>query len=191
MHTGISTGLAMLMFVGQGAAQEFHPVIPRAWDDKEVERFETPLAQRDRSPRHMSAKEYYRLKPRSIYRSYPVYAAGREPAGYREWLKQREPEIIFDSSKLRTKADWISAGKIVFGDDISFLPVPDQARPLPVFLKLSSDGVLPPHLTGGRYYIRKKGVVEIGGASCSNCHTRLMPDGSWFEGGQGTAREGA
>jgi hypothetical protein len=191
VHTGISTGLAMLMFVGLGAAQEFHPDIPRAWDDKEVESSETPLAQRDRSPRHMTAEEYYRLKPRSIYRSYPAYAAGREPAGYREWLKQRDPEIIFDPSKLHTKGDWIAAGKIVFEDDISFIPAPDQARPFPAFLKASSDGVLAPYPLGGRYYIRKKGVIEIGGASCSNCHTRVMPDGSLFEGGQGTAREGA
>jgi hypothetical protein len=28
-------------------AQEFHPDIPRAWDDKAVEGLEVPLAQRD------------------------------------------------------------------------------------------------------------------------------------------------
>jgi hypothetical protein len=39
------------------------------------------------------------------------------------------------------------------------------------------DRLLPPYLIGGRYYIRKKGVIEIGAAS-SNCHTRVMPDGS-------------
>ena len=31
-------------------AQAFHPVIPRAWDDREVETFEVPLAQPERSP---------------------------------------------------------------------------------------------------------------------------------------------
>jgi hypothetical protein len=29
-------------------SQSFHPVIPRAWDDREVAAFQLPLAQRDR-----------------------------------------------------------------------------------------------------------------------------------------------
>jgi len=42
-------GCAMLAVAATGGEQAFHPEIPRAWDDKEVERFEVPLAQRDRS----------------------------------------------------------------------------------------------------------------------------------------------
>ena len=178
----------MLLFACLSAAQEFHPDIPKAWDDQAIESFETPLAQRDRSPRYMSAEEYYKLKPRPIYRSYPAYAPGREPAGYRQWLKQREPEIIFDPSKLHTKADWIAAGKIVFEADPRFRPAPDQPDPLPPSLKPSIDGVLPAWFGGDRYYIRKKGVIEIGTNSCADCHTRVMPDGSFFEGAQGDGR---
>ena len=77
-----------------GNAQSFHPDIPKAWDDAEVARFEMPLAQRGRSPRYMSAEEYYALRVRPIYRSYPMYAPGRDPAGYIESLKKKEPEII-------------------------------------------------------------------------------------------------
>jgi hypothetical protein len=69
-------------------------VIPKAWDDKEVAEFEMRLARADGSPHYMMAKEYYVLTVRPIYRSYPVYAPGREPAGYIESLKQKEPEII-------------------------------------------------------------------------------------------------
>src|SRR5580704_10043259 len=87
-------GCATLALAGMGAAQTFHPDIPRAWDDKAVERLEVPLAQRDRSPRYLTAEEYYAQEVRTIYRSYPVYAAGREPAGYFENLKQKEPEIV-------------------------------------------------------------------------------------------------
>src|ERR1700723_1617205 len=111
---------AILALAASGAAQDFHPDIPKAWDDKEVERFEMPLAQRDRSPRYMTAEEYYALKVRPIYRSYPAYAEGKEPAGYIESLKQKEPEIIFDASKLRSKEDWIQAGKLVFEAENSF-----------------------------------------------------------------------
>lgn len=114
-------------------AQEFKPDIPKAWDDKEVERFELPLAQRDRSPRYMSSEEYYKLKVRPIYRSYPAYFPGREPAGYIESLKAKEPEIIFDPSKLHTKQDWINAGKLVFEADIEFRPASTLASRAPAF----------------------------------------------------------
>jgi hypothetical protein len=87
----------------------FRPDIPRAWDDQAVSTMELPLAQRDRSPRYMTSAEYYALKVRPIYRSYPMYAPGREPAGYLESLRQKDPEIIFDASSLHTKADWIQA----------------------------------------------------------------------------------
>jgi len=126
-----TVGFVILSIVGTAAfGQTFHPDIPRAWDDKAVEGFEVPLAQRDRSPRYMTAEEYYALKVRPIYRSYPAYVEGKEPAGYIESLKQKEPEIIFDASKLRTKEDWIQAGKIVFEAENSFSPrVPGRLGP--------------------------------------------------------------
>lgn len=160
-------GFAIAALTLRCSAQDFHPDIPRAWDDKAVEELEVPLAQRDRSPRYMSAEEYYKLKVRPIYRSYPVYAKGREPAGYRESLKQKDPEITFDSSKLRTKADWIAAGKLVFESGTRFSPASPE-----------------PPAAGFRYYIRKKGVLEVGINSCARCHTRVMPDGSLWEGAQ-------
>ncbi len=178
-------GFSILAFTFPCWAQDFHPNIPRAWDDAAVEGLEVPLAQRDRSPRNMSAEEYYKLKVRPIYRSYPVYAKGREPAGYRESLKQKDPEIIFDPSKLRTKEDWIAAGKIVFESDIRFFPAgepPTEANALG--FPVSKDGTLPGSVF--RYYVRKKGVLEAGTAACAGCHTRIMPDGSFWEGAQGS-----
>jgi hypothetical protein len=166
-------------------AQEFHPEIPKAWDDKAVEGLEVPLAQRDRSPHYMSAKEYYALKVRPVYRSYPMYVKGREPAGYLDSLKQKDPEIIFDPAKLHTKEDWIAAGKLVFESDTQFFPVREppaegNTRGFPI----SKDGMLPGFIS--RYYVRKKGLLEVGGNSCAECHTRLMPDNSFLEGAQGS-----
>lgn len=77
-------------------AQSFHPQIPKAWDDREVPGFEIPLAQPDRSPRYLSAAEYYALDIAPVYRGYPVYAPGKEPPGYLDSLRQKDPEIIFD-----------------------------------------------------------------------------------------------
>jgi cytochrome c553 len=175
--------IAFYLLSAFAAGQTFRPNIPRAWDDGEVEAFQVPLAQRDRSPRFLNSREYYGLKVRPIYRTYPVYAPGREPAGYMEGLKQKEPEIVFDPSRLRTKQDWINAGEVVFDSS----PFPrDPGLPLPMALVAGApatrDGVIPYF----RYVIRKKGVVEIGGAtSCAACHTRLMPDGAVLKGSQG------
>jgi hypothetical protein len=141
-------------------AQEFRPNIPRVWDDNAVKKFELPLAQRDRSPRYMSEEEYYKLKVRRIYRHYPVYAEGKEPPGYVEWLKQREPEVIFDTSMLQTKEDWIRAGKIVFEADTVYEAVglaPGGQKVRPGFAKfVSKEGILPTFEAD--YTIRKKGT---------------------------------
>src|ERR1700722_8128363 len=98
-------GIAILSLSGVLPAQEFHPDIPRAWDDNAVRDLELPLVHRDRSPRYMNAQQYYQLKVRPIYRSYPIYVQGKEPSGYIENLKQREPEIIFNPAALHTQED--------------------------------------------------------------------------------------
>ena len=177
---------AVLAIVRPAVPQTLRPEIPRVWDDEQVARFELPLAQRDRSPRYPNSQQYYALKVRPIYRWYPVYAPGREPAGYRESLKQKEPEIIFDASKLRTKEDWIQAGKLVFETHTSFRPATGSVEVDPG-LPVSPEGILPPFRPGNRYYIRKKGVLEVGINACADCHTRVMPDGSFLEGAQGIA----
>ena len=155
-------GFTILALACSSPAQEFHPDIPRVWDHSAVKDFELPLARRERSPRYMTAEEYYTLKVRPIYRSYPVYEAGKEPPGYIEWLKEREPEVIFDASTLHTKEDWIRAGKIVFEADVLYEPArltPGGQKVRPGFSKfVTKEGVLP-GFAGGHY-------VEIGRASC-------------------------
>lgn len=169
----------------------FRPKIPRVWDDEAVATMELPLAQRDRSPRYMTSAEYYALKVRPIYRSYPIYIAGREPAGYLESLKQKEPEIIFDPAKLHTKEDWIRAGKLVFESETTFFPAPGAPSSVPKDCRTANDGELICFHGRTRYYIRKKGELEVGTDSCAGCHTRVLPDGTFFEGGQGVPFSGA
>ena len=95
------------------------------WDDEAMRTLEVPLANPIGSPKHVPADYYYRIPVRSIYKQYPVYAPGREPAGYMEWLKKQEPVIVWDDAshkpKLQTDADWIKAGEIAF-DAPSFDP---------------------------------------------------------------------
>ena len=44
-------GFAIVALACSSSAQDFHPDIPRVWDDNAIKDFEVPLAQRDRSPR--------------------------------------------------------------------------------------------------------------------------------------------
>jgi hypothetical protein len=166
-----------------GTAQEFHPSIPRAWSDSETTSFELPLAQADRSPRYPSAHEYYNMPVRPVYRTYPFYAPDREPAGYWESLQQKEPEVVFDPAKLKTKEDWIRAGKLVFAQPVVIAPAQRewrQANFRAVPMPTTPEGIVP----GLFHIVRKKGVVELGASSCAGCHVRVMPDGSVVSGAQ-------
>jgi len=81
----------VLLMIAAGRAQvpspAVHPAIPRAWDDEQIASLEVPLANPLGSPKHVSADYYYRIPARPIYKSYPFYAPGREPAGYIERLQ--------------------------------------------------------------------------------------------------------
>src|SRR6478672_10076977 len=167
--------LASAIFLMGGTPIELQPPyippanlnIPRTYDDEDMASIELPLARADASPVQMSSEYYYAIGIRPVYKSYPVYAPDREPAGYMDWLKQQEPEVVFDLSKLKTEDDWIKAGELVFeapsafghllgiGDD---LYVRDPAWHRDVAPPLLADGVMP----GMQYVIRRKGVVEIG-----------------------------
>ena len=82
------------------AAVSFAVDIPRTWDKAAVDTLELPLANPEFSPTHIDEIDYYRIPERVIYKSYPVYAPGREPSGYMERLKTVEPEVAFDSPPL-------------------------------------------------------------------------------------------
>ena len=161
--------------------------IPRAWDARELAAFELPLVRADRSAQHATPDYYYRLAVRPIYKSYPIYAPGREPAGYMEWLAQQEPEIAFDARTLGTDAGWIAAGEAVFeaplgyGATFTVAALRDPGWYARNHVPVTKDGVMP----FSRYVIRKKGVVEAGSGSCLMCHARVMPDGTLLKGAQG------
>ncbi len=99
--------LALLAFLTTGQAQKSDGDrsrdIPKTFDDEALSTMDVPLASAAFSPVHGAAELYYKLRVRPLYKTYTVYAPGKEPPGYMEWLKQQDPEIIsFDVSKLKT-----------------------------------------------------------------------------------------
>jgi hypothetical protein len=178
-----------LFAFAQDKSKDFHPQIPRVWDDKAMEDLELPPAA-GISVKQPSSEYYYSIPVRPNLKTYPIYAPGHEPKGYWEWLKKQDPQPAFDYSKLRTRQDWINAGAQIFEAANAFPPVdspfPDVRNPdwyKFTGVKLDKNGVMPYY----RYVIRKKGQVEVTLDSCASCHTRVMPDGKVVRGAQGNA----
>ncbi|HLM98640.1 MAG TPA: hypothetical protein VK335_05125 [Bryobacteraceae bacterium] len=175
----------------QKSRSEFHPVIPKTWDDAAMATLEVPLADPVGSPKHVPASYYYKIPVRPIYKQYPVYSPGHEPPGYMGWLKRQEPVIVWDDNghkpPLNTEEDWIKAGEIIFNSSPTteaVLTVSHARSPewwAKVGAKAAKDGTLP----GYGYVISEKGKVEVGDLACAACHTRVMPDGTVLKGAQG------
>jgi len=170
--------------------------IPKLWDDAAMPRLELPLANPAASPKQASGDYYYRTPVRTIYKQYPVYAPGHKPPGYLDWLKQQEPQIVWDdrghAPPLKTEADWIRAGEIAFDSPIAYGFTGYDEEPKSLYVRdpewykrtgspVTANGVLPFY----SYVIRQKGKVEIGVLACATCHTRIMPEGSVIKGAQG------
>ena len=99
--------------------------IPTAWDEAALASMQTPLRDPARTPKHMASGVYNRIPSLTVYKTYPVYAPGREPAGYMEQLRQAEPEIVFYPARLHTPSDWAKAGEAIF-DAPTFFQNPAQ-----------------------------------------------------------------
>ncbi|MBL8214879.1 MAG: hypothetical protein JNK87_29435, partial [Bryobacterales bacterium] len=129
------------------------------------------------SPRHGSAEFYYQIPVRPIWKSYPIYHPDRMPAGYLEWLRQQEPQQIWNSAALQTDDDWVRAGEMVFDAAIGTNSLGTRVPRGPEYLQDRSwyERVKPPITRDGvkpfyRYIIRKKGEIEVGTLACATCH---------------------
>jgi hypothetical protein len=162
------------------------PKVPKAWDQVALDQMDVPTADPAYSQKAVSPDYYYRIPIAVIYKSYPVYAPGRAPAGYMEKLRRLPPELAFNPARLRTKEDWIRAGEIVFdapsayGTDVSMEDVGNPSWYAATGVPIAGDGTIP----WVRYVIRSTGNVEVGNLSCGFCHTRVLPDRSVVKGAQ-------
>lgn len=167
--------------------------IPRTWDERALATQELPNALTGAPTVPVSADFYYAVPVRTVYRTYPIYVPGLEPEGYTNMLLETEPEIVMgpgDSAGAYvdwTEEDWVRAGEEVFRTPLRSFPLPpgmlakyvDESAQLGA--PTTADGSLP----FMRYVISERGILEVGGLSCAQCHTRVMPDGSRVIGAQG------
>lgn len=174
MQTLAPLFIATLLAVIPPAAQaQFHPDIPKAWDEEALQAMTTPLAGLKTPIKYAPADWYYRIPERVIYRGYPVYVPNKEPRDYLNFLNAQEPEIVFDTAKMSTESDWLRAGESVFasGEAFDLLTADDLHDPAlwgKFQFRADAEGSLP----GWRYVIRKRGKVELAMTLCGGCHER-------------------
>ena len=62
------------------AQPPYRPEIPKTWDAAALASLEVPHPDPRYSPVAVPVEYYYRVPVRPVYKTYPVYAPGREPA---------------------------------------------------------------------------------------------------------------
>jgi hypothetical protein len=187
----VSVVLVCLFFLlpsgqAQKQAPTFSPQISKIWDEEAFHSMDIPLVGLGQAPTQLPAEYYYKIPIGKIFKTYPVYAPGREPAGYFEWLKQQEPVEAFHPEQLKTEDDWVKAGELIFTNPVFISARKTEAyRNLQFYEKaqapIAADGTVP----FVRYVIREKGKVETGDQVCGFCHTRVLDDGRIAIGAQG------
>jgi mono/diheme cytochrome c family protein len=165
----------------------FRPEIPKTWDTAAVASMSIPLAPPAPRVTEFSEQYYYSIPAVTIYKSYPLVSADKPFPEYLNWLKQQEPEIAFDASKLKTKTDWEEAGELVFAFALGgYGPIPQ------LYLDAAADPARGAALATTRVFIREKGKLErnIGGGplgsvrSCASCHSQAAANGGRRDGVQ-------
>lgn len=183
----MKTAIPIFLLFGSLLLARAHPhvpsrqEIPRTWEEAALADWATPLAGINVRPGHLSAAEYY-AKPVDNLRTYPVYAPGREPAGYWDMLQQRGPKALLERATLTTRAEWVAAGRRVFEEaDAIHLRTRDRqlielVRSPQAFGRLNADVLADGTLPDLRWVPTGDGVA-LGFPACSVCHSQRHRDG--------------
>jgi len=165
--------------------------IPKVWDMEQLQSMHLPYPDTSIKLGFISEKYYDQLPLRVAYKTYPFYMPGSEPAGYYDSLTKLDPVINIDVKDLKTEADWIKAGEVIYELPQNFMPI-DSAMlaNLPLYAKkwqataivaANKKGIIPFLAVS----IREKGKPELGFNSCGMCHSKLMPNDQLLKGAQG------
>ena len=182
--------LISIIFLLSFAFRQFKPFIPKVWDIQQLQSMHLPYADTSIKLGFIAEKAYNELPERISYQTYPFYMPGSEPAGYYDSLAQLDPVINFKEEDLQTEADWIHAGELIYELPMNYFPLDSAMLSLlPVMaekwkaagIHANKKGIIPFVYIS----IRKKGKPELATESCGMCHTKQMPDGQLFKGGQG------
>ncbi len=182
--------LFSIVFFVSFSTRHFMYDIPKVWNIKQLESMHLPYADTSIKLGFVTEEYYNQIADRISYKTYPFYMPGNEPEGYYEWLANIDPVVNFKEQDLKTDADWIKAGELIYELPMNFIPLDSAMLSLlPALAKrwqatgihADKKGIIPFVVIS----IRKRGKPELGIESCGMCHTKQMPDGQLFKGAQG------
>ena len=178
--------ISLAFIVASASAGDRKIKAPRVWTDKELAEWATPVTGLNIRPGHFSEREYYSAPEASLYRTYPVYFPGKEPAGYADFIATRKPEPLIRAGA-RTKAQWIQAGQTVFREmdvpatrsyDPELIEVVRSAEALTkAGAKPQGDGSIP-----GLRWVPTENGLALSVEDCGGCHTRTLENGQKIDG---------
>jgi hypothetical protein len=165
----------------------FESNIPKTWDLKAIKDFHLPPPDNSVEVNYAPEAYYYQLPEHVITKVYPMYIREAERRGYLDSLRQLEPELAFDPSKLKTLEDWIKAGELVFHWPVAYTPVSGKVSGIDSALFRSSNGRITKEgiYPFSSYVLSEKGKLLVGSLSCASCHTRVTRSGEVIPGAQG------
>lgn len=167
--------------------------IPKAWDLEQVKTMHLPYADTSAHLHFLSEEAYNNLRVRISYKTYPFYMPGSEPVGYYDSLRRLDPIVNFKEEDLKTEADWVRAGEIIYDMPTVYRPMDSvMLATLPEMAAKWREAGITPNKKGVIPFVsvavREKGKIEFGFDACGLCHTKMMPDGRLAKGGQGNFR---
>ena len=113
MRRLIATSIVTLAVATLAAQQVTRTRAPRLWTDEALSGWALPIAGVNATPSFYTEAEYY-AAPVDELRTYPVYLKGREPKGYRDWMRRQGPQPLIEIGKARSDAEWVEAGRRMF-----------------------------------------------------------------------------
>ena len=170
-------------------AQSARTPAPRLWTDQALKAFALPIAGVNAAPTFYSEAEYY-AAPVDELRTYPVYVNGREPKGYRDWMRGQGPKPLIEIGKSRTEAEWVAEGREIFDgldiahnrtDDPRAIAWVDEGGPEREHALITKDGVV----VSLRWVVDHDRKLKLTINECGACHTRALSDGTAISGAQG------
>src|SRR5688572_10732010 len=96
--------------------------IPKTWDLDAIKKFHLPPPDSSVKVIYASEEYYNALPEHVISKTFPVFVREFERPGYLDSIRKLEPEIVFDASTLKTEADWVKAGELVFNWPVAYTP---------------------------------------------------------------------
>jgi mono/diheme cytochrome c family protein len=166
--------------------KSWKPEIPKTWDETALADWATPVAGLNVRPTHVSAKSYYSLAVENL-RTYPVYFPGREPEGYWDMLQHVGPKPLIEPAQLKSRGDWIEAGRRVF-DEADQFPVRTldpkfiaAARKVETFQQVGAKPLPDDTVFSMRWVPTAQGVA-LSFSNCSSCHLLYLNDGTRIPG---------